>query len=198
MKSLISRFLTTALVLLSLCLSGTAWAESAEAFVKARQAELTEILRKGDTPDTKRQIGAVFDGMLDYDKLARESLAGEWDGLNEAQRTEFQGLLKQLVQRAYKKNLRKTLDYAVTFKGEDDAKDGALVQTVARHKTDKRKEPISVDYVLHKVEGKWRVYDIVTEGSSLVRNYQNQFRRIINKKGFSELIARMRKKVEED
>jgi phospholipid transport system substrate-binding protein len=44
------------------------------------------------------------------------------------------------------------------------------------------------------VDGKWQIYDIVTEGSSLIRNYRNQFRRVIEKKGFDELLRRMKAK----
>jgi phospholipid transport system substrate-binding protein len=36
----------------------------------------------------------------------------------------------------------------------------------------------------------------VTEGSSLVTNYRNQFRRIIKKNGFPELIKRMKAKLD--
>ena len=68
--------------------------------------------------------------------------------------------------------------------------------TVATSKTDKRAEPVSVDYALHEVKGQWKVYDIVVEGSSLVGNYNSQFRKIIRKQGFGELIIRMKRRAE--
>jgi phospholipid transport system substrate-binding protein len=197
MKSYFVRILSLFTVLCSLFIAGNAHAESAEDFVKARQGELTAILRKPESPANQKEISAVFDRMLDYDKLAKDSMGDRWDTLNAEQQKEFQGLLTQLVQRAYKKNLRKTLDYDVTFKGSDTAKQGHLVQTVAHHKTDKRQEPISVDYALHQSGGKWLIYDIITEGSSLVSNYRNQFRRIIDKNGYPALIEKMKKKLSE-
>ena len=39
------------------------------------------------------------------------------------------------------------------------------------------------------------IRDIVTEGSSLVANYQQQFNRIIKKDGFAELMRRMKKRL---
>ncbi len=197
MKSLFARILPVLTLLCGLFITSYAHAESAEDFVKARQNELTAILRKPESPANQKEISAVFDRMLDYDKLAKDSLGDQWDKLSADQQKEFQGLLTQLVQRAYKKNLRKTLDYDVSFKGQDAAKKGYLVQTVATHKTDKRSEPISVDYALHQVGGKWLVYDIITEGSSLVGNYKSQFRRIIEKNGFPALIEKMKKKMGE-
>ena len=40
------------------------------------------------------------------------------------------------------------------------------------------------------------VLDVVTEGSSLLNNYRSQFRKIIKKQGFAELMRRMRTKLE--
>lgn len=194
----IARILSTLVLALGVLLAGPVAAESsAEGFVKARQAELTALLREGDGTANQKQVAAVFDRMLDYDKLAQESLGKHWDERTPEERKEFQALLTKLVQRAYRQNLRKTLDYDVSFKGTDAAKDGSLVQTVARHRTDPRQEPVSVDYVLHKVQGQWRVYDIVTEGSSLVSNYRSQFNRIIKKQGFPAVLEKMKKKVDE-
>lgn len=199
MTNSIVRVLSAALLALGILFAGPVHADaSAEAFVKARQAELTALLRKENTEANQREIAAVFDRMLDYDRLAKEALGPYWDERTPEERKEFQALLTELVQRAYRKNLRKTLDYEVSFKGQDSAKSGYLVQTVAHHKTNPRAEQVTIDYALHKVQGQWRVYDIITEGSSLVSNYRSQFRRIIKKNGFPGLIERMKKKVNED
>jgi phospholipid transport system substrate-binding protein len=103
--------------------------------------------------------------------------------------------LKQLVQRAYRKNLDRTLDYDVTFDGTEQQSDRVVVRTTAQNRKNAREEPISIDYSVHKVSGAWRINDIVTEGSSLVANYQQQFNRIIKKDGFAELLRRMKKRL---
>jgi phospholipid transport system substrate-binding protein len=103
--------------------------------------------------------------------------------------------LKQLVQRAYKKNLDRTLDYDVTFGEMAQDAQSYVVKSVAQNKKNAREEPISIDYSLHKVGADWKIRDIVTEGSSLVANYQQQFNRIIKKDGFAELMRRMRKRL---
>lgn len=185
-----------AVVAALLLATATAWAGEPETFIKDKQGELSQLLKKpkGAAVDTK--IASVFDQMLDYEALARHSLGDHWDELSEAQRTEFRDILKQLVRNAYRKNLRKTLDYAIEYRGEEKAKQGVLVRTIARHRANAREEPVSIDYLLHKVDGRWRVHDIVTEGSSLAGNYKSQFRRVIKSKGFAELMRRMKKKLE--
>ena len=39
------------------------------------------------------------------------------------------------------------------------------------------------------------MYDIVTEGSSLVNNYRNQFNRLMASNGYDALIRRMKDKI---
>lgn len=192
-RSLLAFLLSLAFMLL---LSPTAWARvSAQQFVKQKHAELTALLKQPRTAATETKIQAVVDGMLDYQALARRSLGNHWGSLSEAQRNEFTSVLTRLVRRAYRRDLRKTLDYQVSFSGSQAANSGRLVKTVARSRTNAREEPISIDYLLHEVGGRWRVFDIVTEGSSLVNNYRSQFNRIIKKQGFAELMRRMKKKL---
>jgi phospholipid transport system substrate-binding protein len=190
--------LSLGLLVLSISTSALAGEPSAEGFIKAKQTELSSLLKKGKGAGIDKKVDDVFDQMLDYEALAKESLGKHWDELKDAEKKDFQEVLKKLVKNAYRKNLKKTLDYDVTFKGEGKAKKGMLVKTVAKNKKNDREEPVSIDYLLHKVDGKWRVYDIVTEGSSLVGNYRSQFRRVIKQKGFPELMARMKKKLDKE
>lgn len=192
------RIVPLLLSLVVLALSSLAFAASAQSYLEAKQKELTVLIKKPSAPAVDRQLTATFDALLDYDALAKESLGALWDERSAEERKEFQALLTTLVQSAYKKNIRNTLDYDINFTGNQPAKKGQLVQTVAKHKTDARKEPIHIDYLVHQVGGQWRVYDIITESSSLVGNYNSQFRSIVKKHGFSELLSRMRKKAEQE
>jgi phospholipid transport system substrate-binding protein len=184
-------------LLFVLTVAPVALAGAAEDYVKAKQAELTTHIKKPRSPESDAALVKLFDGLLDYETLAKDSLAEEWDRRSPEERKEFQQLLSTLVQRAYTKGIRDTLDYDVQFKGEADGKGGKVVQTVAVHKTDKRKEPVHIDYLVRQAGSVWRVVDIVTEGSSLVQNYRSQFRRVIEQKGFSGLLEKMRSKAAE-
>jgi len=170
-------------------------AETPLDFVKAKQSELSALVKKGNGADNKKKIESVFDAILDYDALAQGSLRGNWDDRTPAERREFQDVLKQLVQRAYRRNLDRTLDYGITFGGTEQQAGNAVVRTIAQNRKNAREEPISIDYDVHQVGGVWRIDDIVTEGSSLVANYQQQFNRIIKKDGFAELMRRMKKRL---
>jgi len=185
------------LLLVIVFLAPPLFAAAAEEYVKAKQTELTALIKKPRTPESDATLIKLFDGLLDYEALAKDSLGEEWGKRTPDEQKEFQKLLSTLVQRAYTKGIRDTLDYDVTFRGEIEGKSGKVVQTVATHKTDKRKEPVHIDYVVRSAGSVWRVVDIVTEGSSLVANYRNQFRRVIEQKGFPGLLEKMRAKAAE-
>ena len=179
---------------LALSLSLPAFAAEAENFVKGKHTELTELVSKAKSKDDEKKLDAAFDAVFDYDGLAKATLKDSWDQRTPAERAEFTAVLKDLVRNSYRRNIKKTLGYEVDYKGESDGDMGKVVRTVAHNKQNAREEPVSIDYVVHQVDGKWEIYDIVTEGSSLIRNYRNQFRRVIEKKGFDELIRRMKAK----
>jgi phospholipid transport system substrate-binding protein len=191
-RSLLALF-AAALLLLPLTAGA---AGSAQQFVTQTHHKLTSLLRRPSTPENDARITAAVDQVLDYATLAEESLGEHYAGLSEAQREEFKSLLRKLVRRAYQRDLRKTLEYEVSIRGSENLGQGRghLVKTLARHRTNARSEPLSIDYVLHQVDGSWLVLDIITDGSSLVGNYRNQFRRVIKKHGVEGLLARMRKK----
>jgi len=171
-------------------------AATAESFLKTKQSELTDMVKKAKTTADDKKLQGAFDEVLDYDTLAKESLKEFWDERKPEERKEFQEILSQLVRAAYRKNLKRIAEYDVEYKGEDKGVAGQVVHTVAKSRSKTREEPVTIDYVVREANGKWRIVDIVTEGSSLVSNYRSQFKRIIKKQGFPELIRRMKTKLE--
>jgi len=179
---------------LALSLSLPAFGADAENFVKGKHSELTDLVSKAKSAEDQKKLDAAFDAVFDYDGLARATLKDSWEQRSPSERSEFTHVLKDLVRNAYRRNIKNTLGYEVDYKGEQDGDAGKVVRTVAHNKKNAREEPVSIDYVLRQVEGKWLIADIVTEGSSLARNYRNQFRKVIEKKGFDELLKRMKAK----
>ncbi len=177
--------------------------QSPKGFVSTKHQSLMTLLSKSKSAANDHQIQTVVDGMLDYDLLADEAMATIRGDLSEAQRKEFRKLLKQLVRKAYRKDLDKTVNYSVDILGATKlgghkyqvvTGEAQLVDTVATHKQNKREDPIRIGYVLRKRGADWIVFDILTEGSSLVLNYRSQFKRVLDKHGAVELLNRMRKK----
>ena len=155
---------------------GMASAETpAESYVRSQHSELVSLLSQPKSAARDQKVNAVMDRVFDYEDLARRSLGDDWAPRTESEREEFKGLLEQLIRQSYRKHLDKTNGWDITYNAATSVNGGVTVPTVAKHKTDKRKEPVGIDYLLHEVKGQWRVFDIVIEGSSLVGNYRSQF-----------------------
>jgi phospholipid transport system substrate-binding protein len=178
----------------ALSLSLPAFGAEAENFVKGKHTELAELVSKAKSAEDEKKLDAAFDAVFDYDALAKATLKDSWEQRTPTERAEFTTILKDLVRNAYRRNIKKTLGYEIDYKGEEDGEAGKVVRTVAHNTKNNREEPVSIDYVVHQVGGKWLINDIVTEGASLAHTYRNQFRKVIEKKGFDELLKRMKTK----
>jgi phospholipid transport system substrate-binding protein len=173
---------------------GMADAGAATDVVKAKQTTLFELIKDSNAAN-KKKVATLFDEMLDYDALAQASLGSEWAARSDAEKAEFSGLLKQLVQKAYERNLKKTLSFNIEYLGEESSNGAIVVKTKAVSKTNAREEPIEINFKMQEKGGAWRVNDIVTEGVSLVSSYRSQFTKIVKKDGFPALIKKMKDKV---
>lgn len=185
---------TFSLLALTLGPVGLANAGPATDVVKARQTVLFDLLKQGGGEGQKK-VGAVFDEMLDYAALAESSLGSEWAARTDAEKKQFTDLLKQLVRKAYERNLKKTLDFNVEYTGETESGGVITVKTRAVSKKDAREEPVEISFKLSQKGGTWLVRDIVTEGVSLVGSYRAQFTKIIKKDGFPVLLQKMKDKL---
>ena len=188
------RFLAAFLSVAIVMFAAVAQAGPSSDFVKDKQSQLLKLIA-ADKPDQKA-IGGMFDDVLDYGALAKTSLGKEFDGLTPAQQTEFSALLKQLVQQAWQKNLKGILGFDVQYTGDAPNGDHAyLVHTKAVSKSDKRADPIQIDFKISDSSGKMRIVDIVTEEVSLVDSYRTQFVKVLKKDGYDGLVKKMKEKI---
>lgn len=54
-------------------------------------------------------------------------------------------------------------------------------------------QSVPVDYVMHKTDAGWQVFDVVVEGVSYVVTFRTQFNEEINQYGFEKVMERLRK-----
>jgi len=161
-------------------------------FLKKQDKQVRSILERAADAKRADKLSKALNRMLDFEVLSKHALDAHWDGLTPAQRTEFVDLLRQLVERSYQKNMKSTANYQVRYGDAREATTGTVVQTTARSRKNRRAPEVSIDYTMTVRDGQWKVYDVVTDGVSLVDNYRSQFNRIIRKKGFDALVEKMR------
>ena len=156
---------------------------------------LTDPELKGDENCIQRrdEVMKVASERFDFDEMSKRVLGKEWRKLNDDEKKHFVTLFTKLLEHAY---IGKIEDYSkqkVVFKDQRIKNDRAQVMTDVVDKD----VVISVSYIMLLDGSLWKVYDIVVEGVSLVRNYMEQFKEILRKDGYAILLKQVEDKVSE-
>jgi phospholipid transport system substrate-binding protein len=180
----------------------------AEVFVQQRHEHMQGLLRQPPSQPRDEQVRQALGEFVDFDGLTQRAF-GEpcpssepscedlWQGYSDAQHEEVRGLLEKLVRKTYEKNLLKTLDYDVGYRGARTNAADTRVMTEAHNRLKPREPAVRVDYVVTQTPQGMRVVDIVTEGSSLTKNYYDQFRKKMHDpaEGYPNIVAKLRDKL---
>jgi phospholipid transport system substrate-binding protein len=140
----------------------------------------------------REKIYSISEEVFDFTEVSKRSLGQNWNKLNAGQQEEFIKLFKSILETAYADKITSYTDERVIFKDEISLSEKTVeVPTVIVAKTSE----IPINYRLLQEKGRWKVYDVVIEGVSLVNNYRTQFREILAKKTPEALLDILRKKV---
>src|SRR5918995_895246 len=156
-----------------------------------------EILKNAKL-DNQKQRAQVIDRLrrivyplFDFNEMAMRSLGANWRRLNPQQQKEFVSTFTALLEKTYADQIDLYNGQQVVYSGESIDGDYARVDSRI---IDKNGQTYSVVYRLHKVDGKWKIYDVVAENISLVNNYRSQFNRVIARSSFEELLKIMKQR----
>ena len=150
------------------------------------------------SPEEKKQneaLARVINPMVNIRNISIYALMHHWNGLGDQERTFFVSVLTELLTDVAYPSAGKFLqDLEVAVRKEKVIKTKAMVYTSVVHKEEGR---IDIDFKLHRSQTSWEVADVYLDGVSLARNLRTQCLKIIRDHSFKELVARMRKKIEE-
>jgi phospholipid transport system substrate-binding protein len=147
---------------------------------------------KGD--ERRQKIRAIANEIFDWQETGKRALARHWQGRNPSEREEFAALFSDLIERSYISKIEQYSGERVVYAGEAVEGEQATVKTKLITKSNTE---IPIEYRMQKEGDRWRAYDVVIEGVSLVSNYRTQFNRIIQQSGYGELVNKLKNKKEE-
>lgn len=199
------RSLLKTFILIFSCISfvSSVFAETPIQTLKRTHAKIEKLLKqkttKGSSADKKNRadIKKVVNTLLDFTELAKLSLGKHWQARSEKEHVEFVGILQDLIERNYSKQLKTNLGYTLEYRDEKVTGEKAAVSTAIKVKKNGRITEILIGYKLRNVGGNWMVFDVITDEVSIVNNYRSQFNRIIRKESYEALVKKMRRKLEE-
>jgi phospholipid transport system substrate-binding protein len=142
----------------------------------------------------RQQIRTIADEIFDWEETGKRALARHWQARSPKEQEEFSKLFAELIERSYVGKIEQYSGERVVYAGETVEGDQATVKTKLITKSNTE---IPIDYRMQKEGDRWRAYDVVIEGVSLVGNYRTQFNRIIQQSGYPELVQKLKAKQEE-
>jgi len=144
---------------------------------KGKKEERRDLLRKEIAP------------LFDFGEMAKRSLGPNWRERTPEERDRFVALFRELLENSYLGKIESYQGEAIRYGKETVDGPYAEVKTVVV--TSKGQE-FSLDYRMLEDGGRYRIYDVVIEGISLVGNYRSQFNSILQKSSFGELMDKLR------
>jgi len=190
--------LSVLLLIFLLIIPPLAYSAASSEMLKEYMNKVLEVLRNPDLkgePGRKvkrEKVRSISEEVFDFTELSKRSLGQNWNKLNPDQQQEFIKLFKSLLETVYADKITSCTDERIIFKEEITLSEKTVeVPTVIVAKTSE----IPINYRLLQEKGRWRIYDVVIEGVSLVNNYRTQFREILANKTPEALLDILRKKV---
>ncbi len=187
--------LTIASLIIGLFFSD-AWAGQPTDAVRKSVDEVISILDDPawKTPAKKEERQKLLEQTIaqrfNFTEMAKRSLATEWAKRTPDEQKEFAANFQTLLAKTYVGRIDAYSGGKVQYLKELNDGEYAEVYT----NTDTGKSAIDINYRMNKISDDWRVYDVVVEGTSLVQNYREQFKRILRKNSFAELSRQLREK----
>jgi len=137
------------------------------------------------------RLKEIADFRFDYGEMAKRALGAQWGKLGDRERQEFVELFTEFLTATYVEKIHTYSGEEVRFLDERLEGEHAEVKTIMVGK----KTDTPLDYRLMMKEDDWKAYDVVVDGTSLIRNYREQFASIIRSSSFEHLVQMLRDKV---
>jgi len=174
--------------------------ESPSELVRHTTEQAIAVLRDPSLMDHQQERREKFWQIVlprfDTQEIAKRCLGPQWQQLTEEQKKEFIQLFVELVKGSYQSTLeRHTADARFSFDGEQV--EGDFAEVNMQILAPSQEKSLSVNYRLHRQGEKWLIYDVVAENVSMVRNYRNQFSRILKESSYEGLVHTLKKKIKD-
>ncbi|TKB72200.1 MAG: ABC transporter substrate-binding protein [Nitrospira sp.] len=151
-----------------------------------------ELKKPARTEDRRRTLETIIGERFSYSEMAKRALGAQWPKLQDKERKEFVELFQRLLSASYADKIEGYTGEQVFYLSERKEDNYAEVRT----RVTSGKAEIPLDYRMISNSDDWRVYDIIVDGVSLVKNYRGQFDKILRESSYTELVEKLRQKVE--
>jgi phospholipid transport system substrate-binding protein len=162
------------------------------------EAVIAVLKQQGLSKTEKRtKIEDIVLRSMDFDTLAKLTMARNWSKLTPAQQQQFLEEFRRHLSATYGRRIDDYRNETVTVLGtREESRGDQTVKT--RINRGGGTADVLVDYRLRQTDGQWKIIDVVIEGVSLVSNFRSQFQELMAHGGAEHLLAALKQKTTEE
>ena len=171
--------------------------DTPDGFLKDSVEEISELVSKykdkfeTDEDFLRSKMNSQVMPKLDIELMSKIILGKKiWTTLSESQKNNFVESFKYRMTSTYMKSITAFDGEKVVFLPYDPGPKKNLAYVKSKYLIPGG--DIAVDYRLIKKSNSWKVYDIIFDGISLMKNYRADFREHVKEKGIDSLITSLR------
>lgn len=146
------------------------------------QKELQKDEYKRDFVKATHFVDQTIEPSVDFDRVSALALGKHWKIATPAQKERFRKEFRTLLVRTYTTAFTEYANWKIRYlpMQADGESNKVLVKTEILQEG---AQPSAVDYRMTNSGGKWKVYDVLIEGISLLQNYRTEFGQEITRTG---------------
>lgn len=165
-------------------------------FLKASVAEVMSFItdNKSDLDEDDEYLISKMNDIImpkfDIELMSRIVLGKKnWNNISPSEKSNFMDAFKNLMVKTYMKSLTAFEGEKIKFLPYTLGKRDDIAKVKSVYLLNEGELPVS--YRLKKTDSKWRVYDIIIDGVSLLKNYRSDFKTHVKNKGILSLIDQL-------
>jgi len=170
-----------------------AWAATPLEVVKSTNDAVLGIYGKNRVVDAavEKEIFAVIDVVTDYQALSGGAIDPLCPQLTAAQCTTFKEVFTRLLRVSSVKKMGRARAGRFEYAGEQVTGESAVVRSYAYF----NEEKVPLEYQMARRGDTWVIVNYVVDDVDTVKNYRKQFRSLLAKKTFEQVMGQLEKKI---
>jgi phospholipid transport system substrate-binding protein len=173
--------------------ASAAHAQDARGFIQETADRVIVVLKNESLPSKQkvRKLEEIAYARFDFDTMSRLVLARNWARFTPEQQKQFVQEFRQHLSVTYGKNIEGYRNGTIEITGDrEEARGDWTVKTEIL----RGGEDFLVDYRLRKLDGQWKIIDVVIERVGLVANFRSQLQDVFANQGADAMLRMLREK----
>ena len=139
------------------------------------------------------KLVAIIKSLFDFRLICRLTVANHWKNFSDPEQDTFVQAFEDLLQATYLHSMMRNTDVTTMVVGETELRPNKY-EVQAEVTSAEQPEPLPMAFRMVFKDEEWKVYDVVVEGVSMVKNYRTQFQELLQTKSPAELTQVVRDK----